>query len=236
MASVQEKQRDHRGAAVVTGAGPGLGASVCRRLSAAGFDVVGLVRNPEDAGTDGYRLIRADVADPKQVGSVFSGIRERHGPIRVLVHNAGFALIKPFDELSPDDMRQVWEVTCLGAMACASEAVPDMLANGGGVMVFTGATASIRGGARFAAFASAKFALRGLTQSLAREFGPQGIHVAHVLVDGLIWGKQARERFEAARETCLEPDAIAETYLHLIDQHRSCWTQELDLRPDCEKF
>ena len=100
----------------------------------------------------------------------------------------------------------------------------------------TGATASIRGGAKFAAFASAKFALRGLAQSLAREFGPQGIHVAHVLIDGLIWGPPARDLHGAEQINCISPESIAKTYMGLIEQDSSCWTHEVDIRPYKESF
>jgi NAD(P)-dependent dehydrogenase (short-subunit alcohol dehydrogenase family) len=110
-----------------------------------------------------------------------------------------------------------------------------MLASGGTV-VFSGATASLRGGPRFAAFASSKFALRGLAQSLAREYGPQGIHVAHVIIDGLIWGPAARDQHKAQKAGCLSPDAIAETIMSLIAQPRQAWTHEIDLRPATETF
>jgi NAD(P)-dependent dehydrogenase (short-subunit alcohol dehydrogenase family) len=102
--------------------------------------------------------------------------------------------------------------------------------------VFTGATGSVRGGRRSAAFASAKFALRGLAQSLAREFGPAGVHVAHVVIDGLVWSERSRARFGAQQETSMDPRAIAAAYRHLVEQHPSAWTHELDLRPHQGRF
>ena len=111
-----------------------------------------------------------------------------------------------------------------------------MLEQGNGSILFTGATASIRAGGNFAAFASAKFALRGLAQSLAREFDPQGIHVAHVIIDGLIWGQPAKHLHKAQEGDCLKPEAIAEVYLNIIEQDSSAWTHELDLRPHSESF
>ena len=114
--------------------------------------------------------------------------------------------------------------------------LPNMLLNKSGTILVSGATASIKAGAGFSAFASAKFALRGLTQSLAREFGPQGIHVAHIIIDGLVWGPQAEKIFRKDPEICLKPSAIADSYFHLIQQHHSAWTYELDLRPDIERF
>ena len=113
---------------------------------------------------------------------------------------------KPFAELTPEDFEQSWRSTCFGAMVTAQAALPGMLSRGGGTMIFTGATASIKASARFAAFASAKFALRGLAQSLAREFGPQGVHVVHAIIDGIIWGPQSQQRFNVKRENCLEPE------------------------------
>ena len=122
------------------------------------------------------------------------------GPIRVLVHNASSIHIAPFLDTTPEQFEDLWRVTCLGAVNSARAVLPDMLAQNPGVMIFTGATAALRGGARFSAFAAAKFALRGLAQSLAREHAPNGIHVAHVIVDGLIWAEKARDRFDAKEE------------------------------------
>jgi len=110
------------------------------------------------------------------------------------------------------------------------------LQNNAGAIVVTGATASVKAGAKFSAFGSAKFALRGLVQSLAREYGPRGIHFAHIVIDGVIWSKKAEEQYAMEKQHCLLPDSIAENYIQLINQDRSAWTQELDLRPDVEVF
>ena len=238
-------EKDPGRVAVVAGIGPGLGASLCRALCAIGYDVAGISRSRDfgallekELNTDGvvFRAKACDVADNEDVARTFSAITDEMGPVDVLIYNAGQLLIKPFTDTTPAEFEAIWRVTSLGAMQTSAAVLPHMKAAGSGTIVFTGATASIRGGARFAAFASAKFALRGLAQSLAREHGELGIHVAHVLVDGMIWGPQAAERFAASEEQCLDPDAIAETYLHLINQNRSAWSQELDLRPFAEKF
>ena len=121
-------------------------------------------------------------------------------------------------------------------MVTAQAALPSMLSRGGGTIIFTGATASIKASAHFAAFAAAKFALRGLAQSLTREFGPHGVHVVHAIIDGIIWGPQSQQRFNVKRENCLEPEAIAKIYLQLIEQPSCAWTNEFDLRPSVEKF
>ena len=227
--------------AVVAGAAPGLGAAIARGFVRAGYQVAGLSRGeafgkPFVAEVEGYRHFICDVTDAQRVGDTLSTIERDIGPPSVLVYDPMKLVVKPFLELAPEEFESVWRVTCLGAMILARMTLPYMLAAGSGAILFTGATAAVKGGPRFASLASAKFALRGLAQSLAREFGPQGVHVAHVIIDGLIWGPQARERFAPERERCLEPEAIARTYVELAAQPRSAWTHELDLRPFDEKF
>lgn len=240
--------------AIVTGVGPGLGAALCRRLHRAGYRVAGLARSEafgreleKELGTAttqtsnhngqaAFRHFCCDLAEPTAVRETIGDIEDLWGAPDVLIHNASQILIKPFVEITAREFESVWRVTCLGGMTAAKAVVPAMKDNGGGTILFTGATAALRGGAKFAAFASAKFALRGLAQSLAREHGADGIHVAHVVLDGLIWSEQTVERFNPAREACMEPDAIAESYYQLIQQDRSAWAQEIDLRPFSEKF
>ncbi len=139
--------------------------------------------------------------------------------------------IRPFLDVTVDEFESVWRVTCLGAMITARATLPAMLDAGAGTLIFSGATASTRGSARFSSLSVGKSGLRALAQSLAREFGPRGIHVAHTILDGLIWAPQTRARFDPAQEQCMAPEAIAQTYLHLAQQHRSAWTHEVDLRP-----
>jgi NAD(P)-dependent dehydrogenase (short-subunit alcohol dehydrogenase family) len=177
-----------------------------------------------------------DVTDADAVRGAFHRIAVEHGPAQNLIYNAHELFIGPFAETKAETFERIWRVNTLGAFLCAGAAIPQMLSSGGGAVVYSGATASLRGGARFAAFASSKFALRGLAQSLAREYGPQGIHVAHVIIDGLIWGPAARDRHKADKARCLDPDAIAETIMCLIAQPRQVWTHEIDLRPATEKF
>lgn len=235
---------EDRGTALVTGVGPGLGAAVCRRLASAGFSVAAVARSrafgerlaEEVADPGRLRFYAADVADGASVAKAAADARADLGPFSVLVHNAGAFLMAPFEDLQADEFERLWRVTCLGALHCAQAVLPDMKAARSGAMIFTGATASLRGGAKFAAFASAKFALRGMVQSLAREHGLNGIHAAHVIVDGLIWSASARDRFGAEQDGCLAPEAIADQYLNLIEQDRSAWTHELDLRPYSETF
>jgi NAD(P)-dependent dehydrogenase (short-subunit alcohol dehydrogenase family) len=190
----------------------------------------------ELADTNQFRFYTCDITKSESVQAAADAARRDFGPFTVLVHNASSITIAPFIETTVEHFEDLWRVTCLGGVNSAKSVLPDMLAAKSGTMIFTGATAALRGGSSFSAFASAKFALRGLTQSLAREYGVKGIHVAHVVVDGLIWAQKARDRFDAKEENCLSPDAIADQYLGLIEQDRSTWTQELDLRPYLETF
>lgn len=233
-----------RGTALVTGVGPGLGAAICRRLVRAGYAVAGLARSSSfgkqlqaEIGPESrFRFYDCDVTNVESVNETSVRARRDLGSFEVLVHNASTIVIAPFAETKTADFEKLWRVTCLGAVLSSQAVLPDMLAARSGSIIITGATASLRGGANFAAFASAKFALRGLAQSLAREHGKNGIHVAHAIVDGLIWAQKARDRFDAKEDDCLKPESIAEQYLNLIEQDPSAWTHELDLRPYGENF
>src|SRR5262249_32881640 len=145
-------------------------------------------------------------------------------------------LTKPSGETPLDDSERAWRVACFAAMVAARAVLPAMLARGRGTIILTGATASTRGAAKFAAFASAKFALRGLAQSLARELGPKGVHVAHVMLDGLIDEPQSTRRFGSSSSLRMDPAALAAAYLAIVRQPVSAWTHELDLRPSSESF
>ncbi len=223
--------------AVVAGVGDGLGMALCRRLLAAGYAVGGLSRraapHPELGGN--YLPVACDLTQAAAVDSAVSAIEQRFGAPSVYIHNAADLLHKGFLQTTAQEFTDLWSLVCLGAVHGVQRVLPGMLAARAGVILLTGATASVKAGAGFSAFASAKFALRGLAQSLARDFAPQGIHVAHVVIDGVIWGRRA-EGFGLSEGLCLETGAIAETYLNLIDQPRSAWTFELDLRPDQETF
>lgn len=233
------------GVALVTGVGPGLGAALCRKLCNQGYAVAGMARSREscaelakelEQASGQFRFYESDVADPVAMAKTIRDIEAEMGPVSIFIHNAAQLLIKPFVEMTPEEFENIWRVACFGAMVGSREVIPNMLKSGEGTIIFTGATASIRGGAKFGAFASAKFAVRGLAQSLAREHGKLGIHVAHVVIDGVIWGHRAEHQFGMAKEACLDPDVIADTYLQLIDQDSSCWTQEIDIRPSTENY
>jgi NAD(P)-dependent dehydrogenase (short-subunit alcohol dehydrogenase family) len=234
-----------RPVAVVAGVGPGLGAALCRRFAAAGYAVAGLARSAEfgaglaqEVEATGGRMVMSacDLADADAVGRAFSRLEQQIGVVSVLAYTAGHFSMKPLVDTLPEEFESLWRVNCLGGFLCARQAVMRMLPRRQGTIIFTGATGSVKPGAQFSAFGAAKSALRGLAQAMARELGPLGIHVAHVVIDGVIWTPRTRGVPGIREENCLQPDAIAQTYLHLIEQERSAWTHELDLRPDRERF
>lgn len=232
--------------AVVVGVGPGLGAAVSRRFAREGF-AVGLVartaatceavqREVEEAG--GRALSApADATDPTSLAAAFARVKGSLGPAEVLIYNAGAFRVAGALELTPQELEESWKINCLGGFLSAQAALPDMLDRGRGTLLFTGATASLRGSARFAALAVGKFGLRALAQSLARELGPRGIHVAHVIVDGLIDTPRVRAMAPGRdADTLISPEALAETYFQIHAQPPSAWTHEIDVRPSTEKF
>jgi NAD(P)-dependent dehydrogenase (short-subunit alcohol dehydrogenase family) len=230
---------------VVLGVGPGLGAALARRF-AQGYAVAINARNAEYLhtlvkeiqGVGGQALaVPADVSDRTQVEAAFAMIRERLGQPEVLLYNAGSGTWGTIMDITPEQYETAWRVNAYGAFLSAKAVAPDMIARGRGTMLFTGATAGVKAGPKSVAFGPAKFALRGLVQSLARDLGPKGIHVAWINVDGVIDIPGRRARLShLAEEDLLKPEAIAETYWHLAHQDRSAWTLELDLRPFKEKF
>jgi NAD(P)-dependent dehydrogenase (short-subunit alcohol dehydrogenase family) len=234
--------RSIRPTMLLTGAAEGLGESLAATFAAGGYDVLGLSRTSrsserlkrrvEQAG-GAYTHLACDLTQPIDVAAVLQPLA---GRIDVLVHNAHLLEIKPFEQTTASEFEQAWRVACLGAMTSAQSVLPHMTARGTGAVILTGATAGIRGAAQFSAFASAKFALRGLAQSLAREFGPKGIHVAHVILDGLIDEAQTSQRFGPPQSLRMDPDAAASIYLGLASQPSSAWTHEIDLRPFSERF
>lgn len=235
--------------AVIVGAGPGLGFAVAVRFAREKYQVALLARDrvkieklAEEivAATNGRALaIQCDCSDPKSVDEAFQAAQSL-GNIDVLVYNANIPFPWPppkFTDISLEKFENCLKVQCTGAFLCAQQVLPGMEERKKGSVLFTGATASLRGSANFAELACGKFALRGLSQCLAREYGPKGIHVAHVIVDGVINTPSIKKMMpNRSEETLLDPNAIAESYWHLHYQNPSAWTQELDLRPFCEKF
>ncbi len=227
---------------VVTGVGPGTGAALARRFAAGGYRVAMLARSAERleelARTiPGSRAYTADVGDPTAVTEVLARVQREMGPVDTLLYNAGSGVFAPFTDVTVEAFEAAWRVNALGLFACARALAPAMLEAGRGAILVTGATASLRGGASFAAFAPAKAAQRVLAQSMARTLGPHGIHVAYVVVDGVIDIPVTRAMLpDRPDDFFLRPDAIAETFWQLAHQDRSAWTFELDVRPFGERW
>ncbi|MEO1374709.1 MAG: SDR family NAD(P)-dependent oxidoreductase [Cyanobacteria bacterium J06635_10] len=232
--------------AVVVGVGEGLGASVARRFTREGFTIAMMARSQDklikiqaDIEQIGGKAlsVAADVTDAESIKAAFEKVNSELGAPSVLVYNAGIFKINGILELTPEQFDYCWKVNCFGAFTAAQQVLPAMLEAKSGTIIFTGATASKKGSAKFAALAVGKFGLRALSQSLAREFAPQGIHVAHVIIDGMINTEKVHDMFPGKEEhMLLSPDSIAETYWQLHQQDNTAWTQELDLRPFVEKF
>jgi NAD(P)-dependent dehydrogenase (short-subunit alcohol dehydrogenase family) len=192
----------------------------------------------EIEGAGGTALpVSTDATDPASVAAAFDEVRSNLGAPEVFVYNAGAFQMGGILDLSPEKFDECFKANCAGAFYAAQQVLPAMVEAGRGTVLLTGATAALRGGARFSALAVGKFGLRALAQSMAREFGPQGVHVAHVVVDGQIDTPRVREMSPDREDhTMLSPDAIAETYWQLHSQDRTAWTLELDLRPAVESF
>ncbi len=222
--------------ALICGVSEGLGSALCDTFAAKGMVVAGLSRTASPLQGDQQHAYQCDLNKPRHVANVVDKIESEHGPIEVMVHNIAAFNYSSFLGVALEDFEQAWNASTRTAFIAAQQVLPRMLDRGRGSLLYSGATASLRGSAKFSALAAAKFSLRGLAQSLAREFGPQGIHVAHVILDGVIWCNWTRERFSVEKNHCIDPKAIAAVYVQLHEQPRSAWTQEIDLRPAGEKF
>jgi len=224
--------------ALIVGSGAGLSASLARAFAKAGMSVALAARSPGKldalAKEAGAKTYACDAADRSQVDAVFSAL-DKDGSPDVVVYNASYRTRGPFVELDPAEVEKSIAVSAFAGFLVAQAAAKRMLPRGQGAILFTGASASVKGYAQSAPFAMGKFALRGLAQSMARELAPLGIHVAHFVIDGGI--SSARRPVPADKpDSLLDPDAIAASYLHVLAQPRSAWTQELELRPWVEKF
>ncbi|MEM1245590.1 MAG: SDR family NAD(P)-dependent oxidoreductase [Acidobacteriota bacterium] len=230
---MSEAPHGRNGWALVAGAGPGLGQALLQRFDRGQLHAVGVTRSAADSGFESHRC---DLSDGAKAADLLGRLIESYGPPKIVAHNTAQLVIQPFLETTPTEFEQCWRSMVLSAVHVAQGVLQPMVRAGGGSFLVSGATASIRGGARFAAFAQAKFALRGLTQSLAREFQPAGVHVAHVLLDGIIDSPRSRELHTLDPSKMIDPDDLAEAYWQLARQPSTTWTHELDLRPRTESF
>ena len=232
-------EQERFASALIVGAGSGLSASLARALHKDGVNVALAARTPNDlaelAIETNAQTFACDASKPADVERLFGELDRGIGAPEIVVYNASYRTRGPFAELDPLDVERTLAVTAFGGFLVAQQAVRRMLTRGRGVILLTGASASVKGYAESAPFAMGKFALRGMAQSMARELSPRGIHVVHVVIDG---GIRSERRIEPAGKpaSMLDPDAIAQTYLHLIQQPRSAWSWEIEVRPWVEKF
>ena len=215
--------------AIVAGAGPGLGNTLLSHFERDGYKVVGLNRSLPSTTDFDIRVV--DLTNEKATNTVIASLIKEYGAPKVVIHNTAQLVIKPLAETTADDFETCWRSMALSAFVLAKSLMQPMVDNGGGTFIVSGATASLRGSAKFSAFSSAKFALRGLTQSLAREFQPQGVHVVHSILDGIIDTDNSRSLHSLDPSKMMKPEDIADVYLGLCQQPKSTWTHECDLRP-----
>lgn len=225
--------------ALIIGAGPGISASLARRLSKIGVQV-GLAARDADklkllANDTGAVAFAVNAAKPEQVAQLFLDMDREIGEPDIVVYNASARVAGPLASVDPDAVEKAIAVTTFGAFLAAQQAAKRMEPKGHGAILFTGASAGMKGFAQSAAFAMGKFGLRGLAQSAARELGPKGIHVAHFIIDGSVRSSRRPDPSDQPDST-LDPDAIAQAYIDVLAQPRNAWSHEIDLRPWTERF
>lgn len=213
------------GTVLIAGHAPGLGEALRTRFEQAGYRVVGVSRSAAAPW-------QVDLTDAEAVQRLFERLDHEGRPLAGVIHNAMQFHRQPLMQTPPATLQTVWQSMVLTAFNTAQAALPRLIHQGGGTLIFSGASGSLRAGLGFAAFSSAKFALRGLAQALAREHAEQGIHVAHVVIEGLIRSSKTTQRFAPSADSALiDPEALAQQYLQLFQQAPSVWTEELNIRP-----
>jgi NAD(P)-dependent dehydrogenase (short-subunit alcohol dehydrogenase family) len=227
--------------ALIFGAGSGISAAFARALAKGGYRVARAARDTTKlaplAVETGATVHAADATSPAGVATLFAALDRSHAPLDVVLYNAAYRVRGPVADLDPEEVRRTIEVSAFGAFLVAQQAAKRMLPRKAGTIMLTGASAGVKGYPLSAPFAMGKFALRGLAQSMARELHPQGVHVAHFVIDGGV-RNEARGRLEPADapDSLLAPEAIAETYMHVLKQPRSAWSWEVEVRPWVERF
>lgn len=225
--------------ALIVGVGDGLSASIARKLAARGHRLVLAARNTAKleglAAETGAAIVACDASREDEVAALFDTVDGMDDELHIVVYNPSARTRGPFVEIDADAVQTALQVTAFGAFLTAQQAARRMVPRGRGAILFTGASAGVKGFAQSASFAMGKFALRGLAQSLARELHPRGVHIGHVVVDGAIRNPGRTEPPDKP-DSMLDPDAVAETYMQLLDQHRSAWSWEIEVRPWVETF
>lgn len=232
---------------VILGAGApnGVGGALARRFGREGLHVVVSGRTQEKVDASAQQVVsaggsaegyQADVTSEKDQDALFEHVASLRRPVAAIVFNAGSNMPIPFEAIKAEEFESFWRIGCFGAFLTAKRAMPILAEQASGSLLFTGASASMRGRPNFSHFASSKAGLRNLAQALAREYGPQGVHVAHIVIDGVVNGDIVQGRFNEYLESmgedgALDPDAIAEAFWSVHIQSRTAWTHELDLRP-----
>lgn len=233
---------DERPVAVVVGAGPGNGAALAERFSKGGYQVALLARSTEKLEAMASQIahseaVACDVTDAASISRAFAHIRENMGPVEALLYNAGSGVFTTVQQLSPDDFEASWRINAMGLLLCAQQVIPAMTDKGSGSIIITGATASLRGSQKTAAFAPAKAAQRALAQSMAKSLWPLGIHVGLLIVDGVVDQPAARSIMrDKPDDFFVSPDGLAETAWSLHRQGRQAWSFEVEVRPYGENW
>lgn len=221
---------------VIIGSGQGLGMSLAAMLKMQGYQVIGINRSHVTNNDNEFIAIQLDAANEQAMTAALKDVIDKYGMPSVLIHNTAQLYINSFAETSAEQFEKAWRSMVLSAFNAMKIIVPMMAKQGHGTVIVSGATASLRAGANFSAFASAKFALRGLVQSVAREYQNHGVHIAHVILDGILDTKASRALHSLDPSDMMSTDEVAEVYLQIIQQKPSAWVHELDLRPKNESF
>ncbi|MCZ6628747.1 MAG: SDR family NAD(P)-dependent oxidoreductase [SAR324 cluster bacterium] len=231
---------------VIAGVGPGNGAHFARRFAKGGHAVALLARSRDyleqlagEISAEGGQALAVpmDIADQASVAGAFAQVRSQLGEVEHLIQNAALGQRGPFMEIPPEGFLAGFEVSVMGMVYCCREVLGPMEKRGSGSIILIGATAAFRGGSGFSSFAVSKFGQRALAQSIAREYGPRGVHVAHLNIDGVIESERSLQRLpDKEQQFFLQPKDIAESVWYLAHQPRSTWTHDLDLRPHVEKW
>ena len=236
------KMNERKPVAVVAGMGPGNGVALARRFAEGGYAVAALARDGDRAraliaDVDGAKGYACDVTDREAVKRTFSLVSQQLGEVRVLLFNAGSGVFKSVEEITPEDLESSWRVNTYAALLCSQAVIPSMKSQGAGAIIFTGATASLRGGKATAAFAPAKAAQRSLAQSMARTLWPAGIHVALIIVDGVVDLPRTRAAMPGkGKDFFVDPAGVAETAWFLVNQDLRAWSFEVEARPFGENW
>ena len=225
--------------ALIVGAGSGLSASLARALHARGYRLVLAARDTSKlealVAETGAVTVAADASTAEGVATIFAAVDATGDDLAVAVYNPSFRVRGPIAEVDPGEVQKALQITAYGAFLVGQQAARRMLEKGTGTILFTGASAGVKGYPQSASFAMGKFALRGLAQSMARELHPKGIHIGHVVIDGMIRNPGRTEPPDRP-DSMLDPDSIAEAYVQLLEQDRSVWTWEIEVRPWVESF